>query len=1272
MKRILKISGIIIGILLLLFLGAYIWVIYNAQYLLREFVRSESKGKIEIASQKVRYSFRRQQFEVFNPRISSAPSADQSTSYVIRLKKMVLNTGSLQSILFRKTFTIDSLDCTQPVVEVIKTKPSENKKVSLPEEISKIYKSIEEVISKMEIRHFAISNGSFSLIRKYDPESPPIHISNIDLTITNFGEFSDNDASKRVLFTDRILLESRNQDIIFPDGLHGLRFSRFRLNSETRHIEIDSCYIYGNNTKNSTADFGVFVDTLRLINTDLNALSRADIIRVDSTVCLNPEIRFNLEVKNTSNGSVFSSKKREKDSLEAAFKNLFANLDLRAINVLNAGINIRVKRGEGVTTYTSKKSNFNLMGLLILKDPAVPIQVERFDFAIRDYRGFSRDSAYMIRFDSIQLLKNRLSLSNFVIAPNSSNHNADWREVKTKAFQLEDITWAELIYNNRVFAERAILVRPEVEIHSQTRRKKQRGSLYRALDGFKDNFEINQLILSDAKVIIESGDGTVLEMDDFNTGIKANALLNADDAGELINSIDRFSFGNGFLRNKGREFRLSEGIYNGKDQSIFLKSATYTGNEPGNSISAEFINLKNIERRSPFQFTADSVSWEKAGITLNYRKKQDNLSPAFESFVAEWSNTNGRNTSVDIKGDALEMKTFLSVITTGEVKITDDGMPEISRLSVKGDQLQFNNELITANAGSYFLNDKQVSILEKVQLNIKGNHQNISGYFPKIQVISDLASILDKKNRISQLMIFQPTIQIRDTITVLDSTSSNSKIPFADIEQLELIEPNIMLPSNSVYRDIKISSLKMNEVKSDGNIISAKKILAHSPGLQINTDRVQISSIPDKQQLFNLKDVSYQKDDGKKPAVWHATVNEAVLPGINVLIKSDSGKNKNISVTDLAVRNLAIGNNRQMTLPKILIQNPELNFYASNLDYSDGEDRIVSRGVQLNSTTDYFEADSISWRPVISADSFMQMQTVRRNYISFTSGKVQIEKFDLQTRGNDSIVHGGFMKMQNPTLYIYKDMHLPFEAGYIKPLATGMIKQIPFPVSADSVRLYNGLVTYEEINDKTHRTGIVRFANTQATFYNFHNLEKEQENDSLTFIASSRFLDTVNLHLTYKESYYDPVHGFKMNLKIGAFGLPALNTILEPLASARVDRGSLDTLRMVVIGDDEVARGKMQMYYRHLHVSYLNKKDNSRKTVVTRLVNFAANNILLRGKNMRKTGTVYWDRIRDKSIFNYWMKIVISGALNSVGIEGVNKQDRKNHREVRKMDFGKF
>ncbi len=1256
--------------LIILFIVAYIWVLRNAQYLLQEFVRSESNGKVELTSKQVRYSFRKHQFVLINPTLRSMGEDDKATSYVISLQKITLNTGSLQSIIFRQKILIDSIDCVAPHVEVIKSRRSTNSKISLPEEFAKIYKSIEETITKLQIKHLAIHSGSFSLIKKYDPESSPIRISNIDLAIRNFGETSKQKDNERVFFTDEIVLQSSNQDIVFPDGFHGLRFSKFKLNTRTNIIEIDSCYIYGNRTNSYKGEFGIFFDTLRLLNPDLNALSKRNLIKVDSAVCINPNINFSFDVKNTGNErGLFPTKKREKDSLQASFKKLFANLDLQYIGVQNADIDIRVKRGENFTSYTSKKSNFNLHQLLIVEDPDIPIQLERFDFAIRNYIGYSPDSIYAIKFDSILLVKNKVSLSNFSIAP-TGNNSPEWKEVKTRAFQLEDITWEDLIYNNRIVAERAILVQPEVEIRNPRnpdRVKKKKGSLYLALAGFKRNLEINYLVLSDAKIAVASADGSILKLNGFNTVIRANSLLGSDDAGELINSIHKFSFSTGSLNSKGRNFDLLAGIYDGDSKSLILGKAVYTGPQKSAVINADNIIISDIERSGSFQFKASTVSWQKANIFIDHSGKSQNENKENASFIANWQQTRANQTNIKYVKDGMKLETFVSTFLTGPVSISDNNPPGIQNIKVDGRTLLFRNEGLSAFIGKYAIHDKELSRLDNVELMFAGKKEDVVIKIPSMVLEPDIEDLMNGQKKAGKIVLNQPYVDFLPGTKKV--TSGKQSLPVFSIERLELNGPVINkkweLMNTGLQPETEAISFVIENLVSANDEINVGRFTSQLKTLGIKSDQVSLTTSPDSIKSFDISAIQIIPARENKKLKWAALVNDIRIPAFDLTIKPEDMPEKHIEAVNFQLRNIQVGTDYPLAISTIFGRNKNLKLNSSYFSWNNSRSTIKSTGIVIDNSSGTAGADSISFKPNPTVDSFISMQEFRKDYITVNIGKVRMRNLAVDKFLSDSILNISSLDIEHPSMHIYKDMHLPFKEGIIKPLPTVMIRKLPTKIAVDSIRLYDAVFTYEEFNDKTNKNGVAQFNHTNALITNFRNAGIK-EGDSLDLQLTTMLLDTALIKMRFTESYTDTLHGFVMGVRMGKFGLPILNPILEPIASARIDAGFLDTLNMRAVGREYVAWGKMQMYYRGLHVNYLNKKDVQKKTVLTRLINFVANAVLHK-KNIRKTGTVYVERLREKSFFNYWLKIVLSGAMTNAGIKGITKSERRNHREVKKL-----
>jgi hypothetical protein len=171
--------------------------------------------------------------------------------------------------------------------------------------------------------------------------------------------------------------------------------------------------------------------------------------------------------------------------------------------------------------------------------------------------------------------------------------------------------------------------------------------------------------------------------------------------------------------------------------------------------------------------------------------------------------------------------------------------------------------------------------------------------------------------------------------------------------------------------------------------------------------------------------------------------------------------------------------------------------------------------------------------------------------------------------------------------------------------------------------------------------------------------------DSLYLLTYAVMEDSIKLRLRVDQSYTDSLSAFYMSARIAPFNLPALNPMLEPLASAKVVSGRLDTLQLRAIGREYIAHGKMKLYYQDLKVNILDKSNQQKKTIGTRLINFVAN-LLIDRKNARKTGTVFTERVREKGFLNYWIKIVLSGALTNTGIRKNTKAEKKYRKALKK------
>ena len=167
--------------------------------------------------------------------------------------------------------------------------------------------------------------------------------------------------------------------------------------------------------------------------------------------------------------------------------------------------------------------------------------------------------------------------------------------------------------------------------------------------------------------------------------------------------------------------------------------------------------------------------------------------------------------------------------------------------------------------------------------------------------------------------------------------------------------------------------------------------------------------------------------------------------------------------------------------------------------------------------------------------------------------------------------------------------------------------------------------------------------------------------DSLSLIFTGNLMKTSFFNLKVNESYVDSLYGFMMALKIEPTSLNILNPLLTPLSNIKVTYGKLDTFYMYAIGNEDVAYGEMKFYYHDLHLRLLKNGEVSKSTFIEQVTSGFLNTFVLKTNNIERNGLIYFERLKDRSFFNYMHKIIFSGIATSVGV-------RKNSRYRKKFN----
>jgi hypothetical protein len=336
-------------------------------------------------------------------------------------------------------------------------------------------------------------------------------------------------------------------------------------------------------------------------------------------------------------------------------------------------------------------------------------------------------------------------------------------------------------------------------------------------------------------------------------------------------------------------------------------------------------------------------------------------------------------------------------------------------------------------------------------------------------------------------------------------------------------------------------------------------------------------------------------------------------------------------------------------------------------EYVDSTTTIKWYNADYSSSGKIFKLDSFRYHPSQPRDTVINSLPYQTDYFTFRSDAVQMTGFSLEKYEKDSAFLADAVTVNHPEITIYRDKKPPFRSGTIKPLPVTLIQGLDFPLSVGRVNLVDGFLSYTEKHAKTRAEGTITLNHMNASVSNLQN--DPDGDDSLSLSMNAYLLDSAFIDLRVKESYTDTLGSFIATLRMRPTNLSFLNPVLVPMSNVKIVSGTIDSFHLRVIGNDVMAFGEMKMYYRGLKIRLIKGGDENRTSFGTKLASALVNTFLVKKNNNGRTGLVYFERLRDRSFFNYLVKTTFSGIATSVGVKKNRKYARKYNKKMKQMSL---
>jgi hypothetical protein len=1244
----------------------HFWFINRAEGLLEDLVESRSNGKLKLQIGKFKFNWFSNDMQLRNAVFYSTDTATASTSYRFKVDRINVRVKQILPLVFENKILIDSLGLINPDIQVTRLRSTRGtdtiakKTVSLPHEMGRVYKSIQDALKVLQVNRFRIENGKFTLINKIQKDDLPVSISNIQFNLDNLQVDTNKlTGHQKILFSDNVALQTHNQDIHFPDGRHRLTFSNFRINLLKKLVEFDSCTISAGKGDSSRSSFKIFFDRLQLTNIDFDTLYQKEIIKADSVYCINPRFRLDVELDKKGEG------KFETPKLDELIQQLTGDLRLGFVIVKNGSFDINTVKEGRPSSFTSDNNNFEMQGLRIQKNAPNPLTVKSFAMAIRNYENFLRDSTYAMEFDSILLLNNSIYLSNFSLRQMEGDLVIN--SFRMPQFELRGLSWDDLVFDRRLSAEKATLYQPVIDYTVRQIRttKKKKLDVFETLAGIGDIIHLNKLDISNGTINIDFRGGTKLKLENATMSLLSQNLVESNRVRNLQGSVNHLAFKSGELKVGNLTARMEDVKFTGSNGQLKAGKVKVTGSNNKVNITARNVVTDNMQiDNKTFITEVSGIRWDEANVQITGSQGTNEIAPTF--IIRK---INGSNTSLSISSEKQQLTAYLETVSAKEFVPLKDQVPKITELRAKGKSFDFKKGSRQLSIRGFNLNDGDRSEFNNFYFANNTPGDSIQVTIPTIIFTPDLNAILNGAVVADNVDISLPTFRIKQDAAAVSGTTASKELPVMNIGNLRMKQPDFLLNNPGSDGFTKIEWRRKEGVN---DYVEVK-------GIKITKDSaVTIASLGLAIRNFSFTAAGKSFDAGEADLItrldnfsllpsetdgwdWHGIIGD--LKANNFLIDSIGTQAGTLKISTARLGNLAIGSETLLNLRQLVKENKSFRLNEVTGSYSNTDIKFDWNNASYDKVSKTFTMDSLNFRPTLDQEEFIATSKYQSDYLSIQTGAISAGPFDIDRYLADTILDAGTVRIDDARLLDFRDKRLPFKGGIEKPLPVNLLKKFPVKLSVDTILVTNAKIQYEELNNKTNQTGVVKLHGLNASIAAARNYD-HRPGDSLRIAARAILMDSIDLDIRVIESYTDSLAGFVMTARVPGTDPKQLNTILLPLASVQLESGIVDSLSMYVIGNEHYATGEMKLHYHDLKVKVLNNKPGE-KVKKRGFLTFLANTFFIRKNNRSKTGTVFFQRMKERSALQYMVKIALSGITHSIGA----KNNKKQLKRYKKRNF---
>ncbi|NLO52007.1 MAG: hypothetical protein GX103_12720 [Bacteroidales bacterium] len=346
----------------------------------------------------------------------------------------------------------------------------------------------------------------------------------------------------------------------------------------------------------------------------------------------------------------------------------------------------------------------------------------------------------------------------------------------------------------------------------------------------------------------------------------------------------------------------------------------------------------------------------------------------------------------------------------------------------------------------------------------------------------------------------------------------------------------------------------------------------------------------------------------------------------------------------------------------------EVHLREINYKLPKGFYEIVIQKVDISGTDSLITLSELQLIPQYDKKEFGKKMGYQTDRMELNVPTLEIRDFDLARFVATDTVHVRNIVIAEASLVAYRDKNVPFDHSRRPKLPQQMLAALPLPVDIEKVEVKNANILYQQIDPYADAPGEVPITRLYGTIYNVTNIRPViSRRGAMMWDVQAIFFGDGKMKVEIMFPKNIQSADFSFNATMGPMQFTGFNQMIVPTEGVKIEQGTINSLWLRADAGEESAAGPMVLNYANLKVAVL--KDNPEKPedksgLLSLLANIVINSS---NQNPADTATMYFERDKERSIFNYLAKTVISG-LKATLLPGRQNEDKKAQRTERREE----